>query len=180
MTPSPFQVWDSGTALLRARWYFRDAAELGERVRLWGRPRIVNRGVLRIGARCRFVSNVATLELQVGSEGTLEIGEGVFMNSGCSVGAMMLVRIGAGCSIGPQVIIMDNDFHQLEPERRNEVPPSAPVVLEKNVWLGARVIVLRGVTIGEGSVVAAGSVVTKDVPPRSVVGGIPARFLRAL
>jgi maltose O-acetyltransferase len=180
VVPSPFQVWDSGTALLRARWYFRDAAELGERVRLWGRPRVVNRGILRIGARCRFVSNVATLELQVGPEGTLEIGEGVFMNSGCSIGAMMLIRIGAGCSLGPQVIIMDNDFHQLEPERRNEVPPSAPVILEKNVWLGARVIVLRGVTIGEGSVVAAGSVVTKDVPPRSVVGGIPARFLRTL
>jgi maltose O-acetyltransferase len=180
VTAGLFEVWDSGAALLRARWHFRDATELGERVRLWGRPRIVNRGILRIGARCRFVSNVATLELQVGPEGTLEIGEGVFMNSGCSVGARMLVRIGAACSIGPQVIIMDNDFHQLDPERRNEVPPSAPVVLEKNVWLGARVIVLRGVTIGEGSVVAAGSVVTKNVPSRCLAGGIPARVLRAL
>lgn len=180
MAPSPFQVWDSGSALLRARWYFRDATELGDRVRLWGRPFIVNRGTLRIGARCRFVSNVATLEIQVGPEGTLEIGDSVFMNSGCSIGANLLVRIGAEASIGPQVIIMDNDFHQLDPERRNEVPPSAPVILEKKVWLGARVIVLRGVTIGEGSVVAAGSVVTKDVPARSVAGGIPARVIRSL
>jgi acetyltransferase-like isoleucine patch superfamily enzyme len=141
---------------------------------------VANHGTMRIGARVRLVSTVATLELIVGSGGTMEIGESVFINYGCSIGATMLVRIGARSSLGPHVMIMDNDFHQLDPERRNEVPPSAPVVLGENVWLGARVIVLRGVTIGDGSVIGAGSVVAKDVPPRTVAGGIPAKVIRSL
>jgi maltose O-acetyltransferase len=77
-------------------------------------------------------------------------------------------------------MLMDNDFHRIEPERRLERPDSAPIVLEANVWLGARVIVTRGVTIGEGSVVGAGSVVTSDVPPRTVVAGVPARVIRTI
>ena len=79
---SPFDVWDSGAALLRAKWYLRDATEVGERVRMWGRPFIINQGVFRIGARCRFVSNVATLEIQVGPQGTLEIGDNVIEEYG--------------------------------------------------------------------------------------------------
>jgi len=75
---------------------------------------------------------------------------------------------------------MDNDFHRLEPERRNERPDSAPIILEDNVWLGARVIVLKGVTIGEGSVIGAGSVVTKDIPPRSLAVGMPAKVIKTL
>ena len=75
---------------------------------------------------------------------------------------------------------MDNDFHRLEPERRLERPPSRPVVLGSNVWLGGFVIVLPGVTIGDDSVVAAGSVVTRDVPPGVLVGGVPARPIREL
>ena len=110
----------------------------------------------------------------------MEIGESVFINYGCSIGATLLVRIGARTNLGPHVMIMDNDFHQLDPERRNEMPPSAPVVVGENVWLGARVIVLRGVTIGDGSVIGAGSVVAKDIPARSVAVGIPAKVIRSL
>jgi maltose O-acetyltransferase len=77
-------------------------------------------------------------------------------------------------------MIMDNNFHRLEPERRLETPPSAPVHLGENVWLGGRVIVLPGVTIGDHSVVAAGSVVTHDVPERTIVAGVPARIVRTL
>jgi maltose O-acetyltransferase len=76
--------------------------------------------------------------------------------------------------------MMDNDFHRLEPERRDEIPPSAPIVLEEGVWLGVRVIVLRGVTIGAGSVVGAGSIVVRDVPPRSLAAGAPAKVIRTL
>jgi maltose O-acetyltransferase len=75
---------------------------------------------------------------------------------------------------------MDNDFHRLEPERRDERPLSAPIILEENVWLGARVIVLRGVTIGAGSAIGAGSVVTRDIPPRSLAVGAPAKVIRSL
>jgi acetyltransferase-like isoleucine patch superfamily enzyme len=112
--------------------------------------------------------------------GTLEIGEHVFINYGCSIGANELVRIGARCSLGPHVMIMDNDFHRLEPERPDERAESKPIILEENVWLGARVIVLKGVTIGAGSAVGAGSVVTRDFPPRSLAVGLPARVVRSL
>ena len=121
---------------------------------------------------------VATLELVSEPGGTLEIGDGAFINYGCSIAATRLVSIGPKCSIGSYTIIMDNDYHRLEPERRNERPESAPIVLEQNVWLGARVIVLRGVTIGADSVIGAGSVVTRDMPPRSLAVGAPAKVIK--
>jgi maltose O-acetyltransferase len=131
-----------------------------------------------IGNRVRLVSTVATLELVSEPGGTLEIGDGAFINYGCSIAATRLVSIGPKCTIGPYTIIMDNDYHRLEPERRNERPESAPIVLEQNVWLGARVIVLRGVTIGADSVIGAGSVVTRDMPPRSLAVGAPAKVIK--
>ncbi len=134
-------LWDNGRAVLRARWYFRHATLLGSKVRLWGKPSVQNWGRMVIGERVRLVSTIARLEL-VAEGGTLEIGDGTFINYGCSIGASQLIRIGANCSIGTYAILMDNDYHRLEPERRNERPESAPIILEDNVWLGARVIVL--------------------------------------
>ncbi len=166
-------------AVLRARWYFRNA-KLGEHVRLWGRPCLHNDGTLVIGSCVRLVSTVTPLELGISPEGTLEIGDHTFINYGCSIAAMKSVRIGPRCNIGTYAIIMDNDFHRLEPERRNEQPQSKPVVLEENVWLGTRVTVLRGVTIGANSVIGAGSVVVNDIPPRSLAVGVPARVIRPL
>ncbi len=179
-TPTISKLLNVGPALVRARWHLRSAASLGEKVRLWGTPAIYNFGTLIIGNKVRLVSTVATLELNVAKGGRLEIGDNVYINYGCSIGATESIRIGANCSLGCHVIMMDNDFHGLEPERRNEVPPSAPIVLEKDVWLGVRVTVLRGVTIGEGSVVGAGSVVTRDIPPRSLAAGIPAKVIRSI
>lgn len=127
-----------------------------------------------------LVSTITPLELIAEEDGTLEIGERAFINYGCSIYASELVRIGPRCKLGTYVIMMDNDFHTVEPERRNEKPSSAPIVLEENVWLGARVTVLRGVTVGAGSVVGAGAVVTRDIPPRSLAVGVPARVIRKL
>jgi maltose O-acetyltransferase len=173
-------IWGNGWAVIRARWYLRQATSVGTKVRLWGRPYVRNWGQMRIGDRVRLVSTVATLELVSMPGAMLEIGENVFLNYGCSLAARQLIRIGNDCSIGTHVMIMDNSFHRLEPERRNEPPPSAPVILEANVWLGARVIVLPGVRIGEGSAIGAGSVVTHDIPPRSLAAGVPARVIRNL
>jgi maltose O-acetyltransferase len=180
LTRMAWGALNNGGALLRARWYLKGANQVGERVRVWGKLVVSNSGQLEVGARVRFNAQPLPTELGIGPGGKLEIGEGTYINYGCSIGATELVRIGPRCNIGSHVIMMDNDFHRMEPERRDELPPSAPIVLEANVWLGVRVIVLRGVTIGEGSVVAAGSVVSKNVPPRTLVGGIPARTIRAL
>jgi maltose O-acetyltransferase len=133
-----------------------------------------------IGEGVQLFSHTARLELATGPEGRLEIGERTLINYGTSIAALELVSIGAHCQIGTHVLIMDNDFHRLEPERRHERPDSRPIVIEDNAWVGGRSIILPGVTIGHDSVVGAGSVVTRDVPPRTVVAGNPARHIRDL
>jgi acetyltransferase-like isoleucine patch superfamily enzyme len=172
-------IWTSGTEALRAHWYLR-GADVARTVRLTGKPFVVNEGTMIVRDRVRLISNVATLELATGPDGTLDIGERSYVNYGCSLSARRLVKIGADCNIGTHCIMMDNDFHRLEPERRLEEPESKPIVLEDNVWLGGRVIVLAGVTIGADSVIGAGSVVTRDVPPKVVAAGVPARVIRGL
>jgi len=171
---------DNGRAVMAARWYLRDADSVGTRVRLRGRPIVRNDGRMVIGSRVQLVSTAATLELVTMPGGTLEIGERTLVNYGGSIAAAQRVQIGARCLIGTHAIIMDNDFHRIEPERRLEWPESRPIVIEDNVWIGARVIVLGGVTIGHDSCVAAGSVVNRDVPPRTLVGGVPAKVIREL
>lgn len=165
--------------VLWARWCLRGATHVGKLVRVWGRPSIRNDGTLLIADRVRLISTTATLELAVRG-GILEIQEGTYINYGCSIAAMKLVRIGAHCLLGTHVMITDNQFHRLEPERRFELPESAPVILEDNVWLGGRVIVLPGVTIGKDSVIGAGSVVTHDIPPGCIAAGCPAKVIRGL
>lgn len=174
------ELWQNGQAVLRARWYLRKATSLGTKVRVWGKPVVQNWGTLHIFDRVRLVSTISTTEIVVGGSGRLEIGESTFINYGCSIAAEKLVQIGPRCNIGTYVIIMDNDFHRLEPERRQEHPESQAICLEENVWLGARVIVLPGVRIGKGSVIGAGSVVTKDIPARVVAAGVPARIIKEL
>ena len=165
---------------MRARLYLRSATSLGPRVRVYGRPYVSNEGTLRIGNRVRLFSRIATLEIGIGSGGVLEIGDNVLVNSGTSFGATKLVRIGSGCNIGPHCMLIDSAFHELAPTKRNSVPESMPVILEENVWLAARVIVLPGVTIGANSVIGAGSVVTRDIPANVLAAGVPAKVIRPL
>jgi maltose O-acetyltransferase len=140
----------------------------------------VNSGRLSVGNRVRLYSDVAMLELAIGPGGLLEIGDNVLINYGSSIGATQHVRVGNRCNIGTHCTLIDNAFHYVDPERRNERPPSAPVILEDNVWLATRVVVLPGVTIGKNSVIGAGSVVTRDVPPNVLAAGLPAKVIRQL
>ncbi len=165
-------VWPA----LNARLRLRSATRLGRRVTLRGKPAVVNYGEMTLGDRVRLVSTVATLELVALPEGHLEIGNNVFINYGSSLVASKHVKIGDDCLIGTHVMVMDCDFHRVEDKSWDTT--GAAVVLENKVWLGNRSIVLKGVTIGHDAVVAAGSVVTRDVPPRTVVAGVPARVVR--
>lgn len=173
-------LYHHGVTALAARYYLRSAASLGPRTRLWGRPAIHNQGKLVIGDRVRLLSTPATLQIDVAPGAELTIGDRVFINYGCSIGATLNISIGARTLFGPHVIVMDNDFHTLDPDRRDETPPSKPIVIGENVWLCARAIVLRGVTIGEGSVIGAGSVVSRDIPPRVLAAGSPIKIIRSL
>ncbi|MBS0237593.1 MAG: acyltransferase [Proteobacteria bacterium] len=177
---TPTEVRDDVLALLRARWYLRNATSVGERVRVWGRVIVRNSGSMIIGQRASLSSTAVPIQLSTEPNGKLEIGARTFMNYGCSISATKLISIGPDCKIGMDVLMIDNDYHQIDPTKRGIRPASAPIILEENVWLGARVIVLSGVTIGADSVVAAGSVVTRDIPPRSVAAGQPARVIKSI
>lgn len=171
--------WNNGIANLRARWQLR-SAELGPRVRVWGRVYLCNQGVMRVGTRTRLIATITPLEFLVGPRGRLEIGEQVYINYGVSIGAMLSVTIGDRTNIGSYAIILDNNYHSVEPERRRVRPSSQPVVIEENVWLGSRVIVLPGVRVGAHSAIGAGSVVTRDIPPRTLAAGVPAQIIRQI
>jgi acetyltransferase-like isoleucine patch superfamily enzyme len=168
-------------SVLAGLWYLR-RADVGKRVRLSGRPRVVvGRGArLMVADRVQLYSTIATLELVAEDHATLEIGPRSLVNFGTSIVAMERVVIGADCHIGPHCMIMDTSFHELDPDRRLERPRPLPVVIGDNVWLGARTIVLPGVTIGRDAAIGAGSIVTHDVPPRTLAAGVPARVVREL
>jgi acetyltransferase-like isoleucine patch superfamily enzyme len=161
---------------LNAGWHLRGATRRGGRVTLRGRPKIVNRGTLVLGDRVRLDSTLARLELVVLEGGRLDIGDNVFVNYGTSIVASAHVRIGNDCLIGRDVMVMDCDFHRVEDKAWDTT--GLPIILEDRVWLANRAIVLKGVTIGQDAVVAAGAVVTRDVPARTVVAGNPARAIR--
>jgi maltose O-acetyltransferase len=161
---------------LNAKWHLRRATQVGQRITLRGRPSIVNDGRMTFGERVRLVSTVATLELVTLPDGHLEIGDNVFINYGSSLVASNHVKIGNDCLIGTHVMIMDCDFHQVEDKSWDTT--GQPIIVEDRAWLGNRSIILKGVKIGHDAVVAAGSVVTSDVPPRTVVAGVPARVVR--
>lgn len=107
----------------------------------------------------------------------LRFGRNVFVNSGCRFQDQGGITVGDGALIGHNVVLATLN-HDLCPERRADMRP-APIVIGRGVWIGANVTVCPGVTVGDGAVIAAGAVVTRDVPPRTLVGGVPARILRA-
>ena len=108
----------------------------------------------------------------------IHIGGHVTLNAGVCIQDQGGVWIGDGALIGHSVVLATLN-HDLSPEKRGWLHP-APIVIGRDVWIGSNATVLQGVTIGDGAVVAAGAVVTKDVPPRTVVGGVPARILRTI
>lgn len=165
-----------GWAVSAARLTFRRCDAVGSRPRLYGRCYVRNQGHISIGERLVMLGDTVRCELVSQPGGRIDIGDRVFINYGCSISAHSQVRIGHGCQIGQYVLIMDNDYHT--PGDLQTMPEPAPIEIGDEVWIGARAIVLKGVRIGSGAVIAAGSVVTRDVAAHSVVAGVPARPVR--
>jgi acetyltransferase-like isoleucine patch superfamily enzyme len=109
----------------------------------------------------------------------IRVGHKVFINQCCTLYDMGGVDIGDRVMIGPNVNIITTG-HPLEPSKRRAYVEANPIVIERDVWIATGATILGGVTVGENSVVAAGAVVTKDVPPNSFVAGVPARVVRSL
>ena len=108
----------------------------------------------------------------------ITIGKNVFINSGCRFQDQGGITLGDGALIGHNVVLATLN-HGFMPEERSTVYP-APIIIGKNVWIGANATVVSGVRIGDNAIVAAGAVVTKDVPENAVVGGVPAKLLKMI
>jgi acetyltransferase-like isoleucine patch superfamily enzyme len=109
----------------------------------------------------------------------IRLGQRVFINQCCTLYDMGGVDIADRVMIGPNVNIITTG-HPLQPSQRRTYVEAKPIVIEKNVWIATGATILGGITVGENSVVAAGAVVTKDVPPNSFVAGVPAKVIRSL
>ena len=112
--------------------------------------------------------------ISIADKAVLELGSGS-INRNCNIACFNHIIIGDDVTISENVVIRDSDNHEII---RNEFTMDAPIVIGNHVWIGINATILKGVHIGSGSVIAAGSIVTKDVPERSLVGGVPAKILK--
>ena len=108
----------------------------------------------------------------------IHFGQNVFINSGCRFQDQGGIWIGDNALIGHNAVLVTLN-HNPDPQKRGNLIPSR-IVIGNDVWLGANVTVLPGVTIGDGAIIAAGAVVTKDVPARTVAGGVPAKVIKTI
>ncbi len=119
--------------------------------------------------------------LKIFGSGEITVGKNVSLN-GCVIGCQRAVSIGDDCLIS-DCYLLDTDYHNLEPELRHAPPGpkvTAPIVIERNAWVGAKATVMKGVRVGENSVIGLGSVVGKSVPPNVVVIGNPQQIVKSL
>lgn len=173
------------------RWYLLRAklrlhgVRFGERVR-GNRVIIRNKGTITLGDDVRL-NSYPDGELHRTGLQTFTDSARITIGNDCLVNGTMMfcneaITVGDHCLFGPGAKLVDNDSHRVGREWRvRKLPPaSAAIVLHNNVWIGMNALVLKGVAIGENSIVAAGSVVTKNVPPNVIVAGVPARVVKVL
>lgn len=153
------------------------AESFGKRAEMRGRICLELRGRAVFGDGFITDGHVAGVCIKVARGATLIVGDYVATNGGVMIEAWHEVRIGNNVRIAPFVSILDDNRHEVEP---GAILYKGPIVIGDNVWLGRNVAVLPGVSIGAGSVIAANSVVSKDIPANSLAVGAPARVLRAL
>ena len=146
-------------------------------------------GRIEIGNNCEIAGSLVSQD-----KGRITIGNYTMIRENTIVGSFCNVAIGSYVVISNNVHIYDNNNHPTEPETRKQMcldnfhgdcwrwkySDFAPIVIQDNVWIGERSTILKGVTIGEGSIVASNAVVTKDVPPYSIVAGNPAKVVKEI
>jgi acetyltransferase-like isoleucine patch superfamily enzyme len=109
----------------------------------------------------------------------IRLGRNVFINQGCRLDDIGGIEIGDDVMIGPGVRLITSG-HPVDPAQRRKGVTAAPIRIERNVWIGAGAMILQGVTIGEDSVIGAGAIVTRDVPPAVLAVGVPAEVVRSI
>ncbi|MCE5322973.1 acyltransferase [bacterium] len=148
-----------------------------------------NKRQIQIGANCAIMSACIC-----NSEGNIEIGPYTTVRYKSVIGSAIGIKIGSHCIISNNVTIYDHNSHPTDPDVRKKMCESGfnsslwdwkyadkkPIVIKDNVWIGQNALICKGVTIGEGAVVAANAVVTKDVPAYSIAAGNPAKVVKTL
>jgi acetyltransferase-like isoleucine patch superfamily enzyme len=149
----------------------------GKQPVILGKVRFRFRGTVHIGDKFMVEGMTAGVTVLVARDAVLSIGNGCYMNTGSYIEVYNEVRIGDHALIAPFASIVDDDRHEVEPGSSRA---KGPTIVGNNVWLGRNVAVLPGVTIGDGSVIGANSVVSRDIPPNCFAAGAPARVIRKL
>jgi len=169
----PLAVLGDRIRSLLLRWR---GAKVGRGVRI-GRSPIVHRpACLKLGDRVQFEHQVFVKS--VSDHARIRLGERTFVGCNSEFDISEQLTIGKDVLIAPGCFITDHQHgHDAQDRIASQGTRSKPVTIEDDVWLGAKVVILPGVTIGRGAVVAAGAVVTKDVPPLEIVAGVPARAI---
>lgn len=168
-------------SLILTKLFFRQARIIRQPTRIRGYANMRIGKNLTTGQYCRIEAGDSDLP---GGK-TITFGDNVQINDRCHIASINNIEIGNNVLIASDVYITDHD-HGVANRLSMSVAPASrilvysPVVIEDNVWIGQKAMVLKGTRIGFGSIVAAGAVVTKDVAPFSVVGGVPARSIKSL
>lgn len=172
-----FRIIGLAWNIFKTKIYLIRCNKIGPLVQTKGRPQIRNKGKITIGNVVSIWSNISKTRLSAHRGGILEIGNNNFLN-GIFISASEKIVIGNNCKFGPLTMIMDSDFHDIKDHTKDGA--KSGIVIEDDVWIGARVTILKGVKVGRGAVVAVGSVVTKDVPENAIVAGVPAKVVRII
>lgn len=151
--------------------------EAASTARLAGAVRVSVDGRLRIGPRTLIDGRAGPVILTCEDGGEITIGEHCFFNYAVDLHCRRSITFGDRVLLGPYVAIADNQGHAVDASA-DDTP--RPVVIGDNVWIGRRAMVMPGVTIGSGTVVGAGSIVTRDLEPGVLAVGAPAKVVRAL
>ena len=179
MTPS--RAAHLAAALVRGYLLRLKVDRAGSRLLVTGRVRLTrSHGHIEIGDHVSLESMKILVVGTPERKASLTIGDRTFINEGSELHVGQQVSIGADCAIAGHVIIRDRDSHRLG--TTTDLAPLTealdPVSIGDHVWIGSRAMILKGVSIGPGAVIAAGSVVTHDVPSQSLAAGNPARVIR--
>ena len=164
------------STLLKGLSVARKAKSCQGRLSCYGKVKVIkNNGELHFGRGVKLYPNVKLSVCgAVSKPASLTIGDNV------AIGDRTEIHVGSHCSIGANTLIswdcclIDRDYHKMD----GGAELIEPIAIGENVWVGCRTLILKGVTIGDGAVIAAGSVVTKDVPARAMVAGNPARIIK--
>ena len=161
--------------IVLAKWYLKNCTIVGSFVSVNGKPVIKNFGSIFIEDDVRVWSSIVKTQIYVSKDAVLKVGKNSRLN-GVHIDVRNQIVIGKNVRISPYVIIMESDEHTIEDHFASDVPQ--PIFIDDDVWLATRCTILKGVHIGKGAVVAAGAVVTRNVPEYTVVGGVPARIIK--